>query len=164
MLTMAATPASHMNFLRVNDPFTAISSGSSCSPIIQEEQTQPLGAFYAYQVRVNANGTTEPAIAPLLLLMYSRSLLSRGQAPQECRIERPPMCARSPDAVPFKQVRYKVSVALPGRDPVVLRSRLSWHERCLSWAAVVGGRLRYTSQRLRSQWVPEPGRHPCNLR
>ena len=65
MPTMAipAAPASHMNFLRINDPFTAISSGSSCSPIIQEEQTQPLGASYSYQVMVNANGTTEPAIA-----------------------------------------------------------------------------------------------------
>ena len=65
MPTMAvpATPASHMNFLRVNEALTAISSGSSCSPIIQEEQTRPLGASYAYQVRVNANGTMEPAIA-----------------------------------------------------------------------------------------------------
>src|SRR5215203_68997 len=44
---------------------------------------------------------------------------------------------RQPGRCPFKQVRYQVSRDLPGRDPVVLRSRLSWRGRCLSWAAGV---------------------------
>ena len=62
MLAMAAptTPASHMNFLRVNNPFTAISPGSKLLPIVQEERTHLLGVSYPYQVRVNAHDGSQP--------------------------------------------------------------------------------------------------------